>query len=152
MKCPCGVWTSLTVNWGQQRAWFEPAGLKWCWVSHNPLVLTLLHISQICTFQTCNNEPWQKTQCSLNSWKMFSAEETGTTQEKLRRKWSPSEDKWLVKPQKVELLVETWKITFLSTPRHFKPLGLCWRHHLHHSTPQPHRWGTATTSASTEID
>lgn len=37
-------------------------------------------------------------------------------------------------PRKVKNLVETWKITFLSTPRHFKPLSLCWRHHLHHST------------------
>lgn len=37
-------------------------------------------------------------------------------------------------PTKLEVLVETWKITFLSTPRHFKPLSLCWRHHLHHST------------------
>lgn len=36
--------------------------------------------------------------------------------------------------QKVEILVETWKMTFLSTTRHFKPLGLCWKHHLHRST------------------
>lgn len=37
----------------------------------------------------------------------------------------------------LEVLVETWKITSLSTPRHFRPLGLCWRHHLHHSTASP---------------
>ena len=39
-----------------------------------------------------------------------------------------------VSPQKVGILVGTWKITFLSTPRHLRPLSLCSRHHLHHST------------------
>lgn len=38
-------------------------------------------------------------------------------------------------PTEVEVLVERWKITHLSSPSHFKPLSLCWRHLLHHSTP-----------------
>lgn len=36
--------------------------------------------------------------------------------------------------QSTKVLVATWKITFLSTPRQLKPLSLYWRHHLLHYT------------------
>lgn len=52
----------------------------------------------------------------------------------LERNDPPEKTNGISEHTKVEILVERWKITLFSTPRHFKPLGLCWRHHLHHST------------------